>query len=419
MMKENSATRYRLTIASVLFPLRVCTTILGAVSGPLLPLIMNEFNISYGTASWFGAVPQILFVLFAVPSGILASRIGLKRAFAIGNFFLAAGIVAPFCSTYSMLLLSRIFFGIGVAMAFPLAGGIIAQWFNPREIPLVNGFNQASGSIGQAISFFITVPVAGIFSWRGTLVGYSAAVLIMAFLWLAMGKDKPAIPEIIVTNLPARDSDGDSMAHPAKLTSWQIIKRRETLFLGVAMLGPFGLYSTFSSWLPTYYYRVFNMPPENASAVSAIFLLAGIPASIIGGILPARLGFRKPIIVVSGLMLGLVAVTCFLFNSPFVIFPALIFYGFFAVVYMPAVFTLPMELSGMTPQGGSIALSFALAAGNLGGFICPVIVGYLVDFTGSYLPGFFICCGLSLSLLIGGLLLPETGPRAKKSKNVD
>jgi MFS family permease len=94
---------------------------------------------------------------------------------------------------------------------------------------------------------------------------------------------------------------------------------------------------------------------------------------------------------------------------------ALAIYGVFGVIYMPSVLTIPMELPGMTPETGSLMLAFALGAGNLGGFIGPLIVGYLTDLTGSYLPGFFICCVLSLSLFVGGLLLPETGPNAKKT----
>ena len=48
-------------------------------------------------------------------------------------------------------------------------------------------------------------------------------------------------------------------------------------------------------------------------------------------------------------------------------------------------------------------------------FIRPeeLLVGYLADMTGSYLPGFIACAVFSLSLLIAGALLPETGPKAK------
>jgi NNP family nitrate/nitrite transporter-like MFS transporter len=200
-----------------------------------------------------------------------------------------------------------------------------------------------------------------------------------------------------------------------KTSTWQVLRQRETLILAFSLTGAFGLFFVLSAWLPTYYYEVFKMPLSQASSVSAIFMLGGLPAGIVGGILPSRFGFRKPILVVSGIMVGVMGIACFIINNPFIIFPAVALYGFFAIVYMPSVLTIPMELPGMTPQSGSIVLALALASGNLGGFILPILVGYLADFTGSYLPGFFISCALSLSLFIGGLLLPETGPGVRKS----
>jgi cyanate permease len=56
-----------------------------------------------------------------------------------------------------------------------------------------------------------------------------------------------------------------------------------------------------------------------------------------------------------------------------------------------------------------------LVVGSTGNFAGPLLVGYLADSTGSYLPGFIICALISLGVLAAGLLLPETGPRAKKS----
>ena len=63
----------------------------------------------------------------------------------------------------------------------------------------------------------------------------------------------------------------------------------------------------------------------------------------------------------------------------------------------------------------SLVISAMQCAGNFGNFVGPLIVGYLADMTGSYLPGFIISATLSLSLLVAGLLLPETGPKARKA----
>jgi len=414
-MRENSASRYRFVIEGVMCSSRVSTAVVTASIGPLLPLIMQELSISRGTVSWFISAPQILTVAFAVPAGILASRIGLKKTFAIGSFLEAAGIIAPLCLNYPMLLVSRVLFGIGLAITSPIAAGIIAQWFSRKETPLANGFNTALASVGQSISRFVTIPIAAALSWRGTLASYSALILITAALWTIMGREKPALPPDNPGTPVARSEPVES---PGNMSTWQVLRRRETLFLAFSLMGAFGLFFALSSWLPTYYYEVFKMPLTQASSVSAIFMLGGLPAGIVGGILPSRFGFRKPILVVSGIMVGVMGIACFIINNPFIIFPAVALYGFFAIVYMPSVFTIPMELPGMTPRTGSLMLSLALAAGSFGGFMCPIIVGYLADFTGSYLPGFYGSCALSLSLLIGGLLLPETGPGARKSVRV-
>jgi cyanate permease len=58
-----------------------------------------------------------------------------------------------------------------------------------------------------------------------------------------------------------------------------------------------------------------------------------------------------------------------------------------------------------------------LFAGNFGNFIGPLFVGYLADLTGSFLPGFIISIVISFGLLAAGLMLPETGPRARKTLN--
>ncbi len=381
-----------------------------ASAGPLLPLMMSELNISRGTVSWFVSAPQMLMMVFAVPAGILAGRIGLKKAFAIGGFLQAAAILAPWCRNFPQLVAVRALFGIGVAMITPLAGGIFAQWFSHKYLPLVNSFSQSLASVGQTLAFFATIPIAVALSWRGTLASYSGIALLFAVLWIVFGREKPRAMEIV----PAQHTTGNRPTPIVPMTTWQVLRRRETLLLAISLMGAFCLYLTLGAWLPTYYNEVFEMPLAKASSVSAIFKLTGIPAGILGGILPMRLGRRRPLIVTAGLMVGLTGLLCFIVNNPIVIFSALAIYGVFGVIYMPCIYTIPMELPGATPQTGALMLAVALAAGNLGGFIGPVIVGYLADFTGSFIPGLLLCCGLSLSLFIGGLFLPETGPWARE-----
>ena len=73
-------------------------------------------------------------------------------------------------------------------------------------------------------------------------------------------------------------------------------------------------------------------------------------------------------------------------------------------------FTVAMELPDTNPRIAAVAIAVALTIGNFAGFFGPLIVGLLADISGSYLPGLVTSSILSWSLLIGGLLLPETGP---------
>lgn len=409
-MKAVSASRYRFVIAALILPVRLCVGIIWGAAGPLLPLMMQEFGVSRGNAGWFASVSPLLMMVFAVPSGIIANKVGIKKAFAIGAFLQASAIVAPLFNSFPLILLTRVLFGIGIAMTIPLVGGIIAQWFNRREVPLINGFSQASTSLGNAFAFYATIRIAKALSWRGTLALYSGVALIFAFLWLILGREHWRTME----DNPEVALGEHQLPEVSPLPPAKILRQKATSLLAFSLMGAFCLFTALSSWLPTYYHEVFKMSLASASSVAALLTLVGIPACILGGIVPMRLGLRKPLIVVSGFIVGLAALGCFMVNNPVVISLALTVYGIFGVIYTPSVFTIPMELPGMTPQTGSLILALALAAGNLGSFMGPLIVGYLADLTGSYIPGFLICCLLSLSLLVGGLLLPETGPRASK-----
>ena len=114
--------------------------------------------------------------------------------------------------------------------------------------------------------------------------------------------------------------------------------------------------------------------------------------------------------------MGLFALLSVLFNNAAVIFVSVAFFGLFANLQNAAIYTIPMELPEVTPRVGAVAFSFMLAAGNFGNFMGPLIVGYLTDWTGSFLPGFIICAVISLTLFVAGVILPETGPGAKRAK---
>jgi len=170
--------------------------------------------------------------------------------------------------------------------------------------------------------------------------------------------------------------------------------------------------------IPTYYHQVFKMPLEKASSIMSIVTIGGTVGCLAGGMLPMRVGRRRPFIVIPGIMMGVTALCAVFFNNPLVMYPSAALFGMFGNLQNPSLFTMPMELPDMSVRSGVVVIAIMQCVGNLGNFVGPLMVGYLVDLTGSFLPGFVAATAASLSLLIAGLMVPETGPRGVKQPSI-
>jgi MFS family permease len=369
---------------------------------------MQTYGINRGTAGWFASVAPLTIGLLAMPIGLIGTRISLKKAFAVGAFLTAGGLLTPLCSNYPMLMLTRVSFAMGTAITFSFATTIAAEWFTSRELPMVNGITMSVNNVGNAVAFVATVPLAAAFTWQMPVMIYGTVALTGAVAWAIFGRDRQSRQVRPSTSKTPR-------AEPvAELTLKQILSQRSTILLAMATMGCWCLGNAMGSWLPSYYHEVFKMPLEKASSITAIITVAGTFSSIMGGLLPLRIGRRKPFLIIPGVFMGLSALGAVFFNNQAAIYLAVACFGIFANLHSASLFTIPMELHPTSRRTGTIVIFIMLLVGNIGNFIGPLVVGYLSDLTGSYLPGFIISAVISLGLLAAGLMLPETGPRARK-----
>lgn len=395
--------RYRFVVEAVILSIVLSAGLLWIAPGPLFPLIMDDYGVDRATVSWLTSIVSLIMGACAIPAGVLASRIGLKKTFAIGAFLMASGVLTPFSSNIIQLLATRVIFAIGTAMTFPIAGGLVMQWFSGKELPLVNGLNMSITSLGNTVALFTAVLVANAFGWKAPLTVYGIIAFVFALTWLIFGRERKE-----------RATEAETEDAPPPVSIGAVLRRKTTLLLGLTVAGPFILFMAISSWLPAYYNEVFGMPLSQAGSITGLFPLFGILGCMLGGILPVRTGLRKPFLIIPGILLGFAALGTFLVNNLSIIYISIALFGICELIFMPVIFTMCMELPGTTPRVAALTIAAMLAIGNVLGFTGPLIVGFLADITGSFLPGLVVCSILSWSLLIGGLFLPETGPRAKQ-----
>lgn len=385
----------RLAGSLVLFLLFLLTFNFIAVA-PMLPLIIEAFGISQASASLLVGVVSLSLAAGMLPGGMLVARLGVRKSLVIAGFLLSAGLLTPLTPDYPTLLALRITFSAGGAILLPASVVLIMQWFPPRELPIWNAASGAVQSFGLTASTVLAAPLAATIGWRSGLALFGGLAFAGAVFWLFFGKEHPLAP--------ARGpSSGGIRA---------VVRNRVTWLLALAFAGPIGQMISLATWLPAYYQTVRGFSVEEAGALVGLLTFVGIPGTILGGILPQRLGVRRPFILGSGAIVGIAGAGTYLADSPPLIVLALIVAGACSMLFFPVLTTTAMELPGMTPSTLGVVLGLAIGLANGMGFIAPFVVGLSADLTGSLVPGFLVWSAGSLSLFVAGMMLPETGRRA-------
>ncbi len=395
-VQAEAVSRYRYVIGGLLLLLNLAIGLSFFAISPLLPLIVYEYGISRTEAGLLSGLAIVVQALFSIPGGMLAVRMGLRRAFLVGALMLSVPVLTPLAGNFVMLMALRVVFALGAAMTFPATGSLIVGWFKPRELPVMTALNWAAQSLGMAISMFVAAPVADALGWKGALAALTGVTVAGAIAWAFFGRAK----------------DGKGARGP--LVSFRELRAsmfaRVTLLMAVADGAGYAVFSAFTTWLPTFYNEKLHLSLDRVGAITAFLPLAGAVGVLVGGILPAVSGSKRPFVVVPGILLVGAAIGTFITPNLAVIYVSIMALGFLAWVYGPALFTLPMDLPGASATG--IAMTWAMVATMAAtlAFISPLTVGALADLTHSYVPGLTLWAVLSLAMAVAGTLLPWSRP---------
>lgn len=402
MTRLETPSPYRFLIAVILFLSYAAFGLSWIAVTPLIGEIQAEYQINSTQFGLLNTLVTIAKVFAPLLTGLLAVRIGIKKTILLGSLFISCAALAPFAPDFNSFLASRFIFGVGGAIVVTLLSASAMQWFPKHELPLVNGFNNVAVNTGITVTLFLTVPLAGMLGWRKTLLAYGLVSVALLVAWALLGRDRATEPP-------------SAAAAPVETARYRDIWRmKETWLIALVFAGPLALYLSFNTWLPKYYMEAFSMTKASAAQYTGMFNLIGIPTAILAGYLTQQLGLRRPFIIGAGALIGFAAFGMFLFNNPLIILASAIVLGICLFIASSPLMTLAMELPGMTPQKISLLMGTMLSFAYVLSSIAPLVVGFLRDMTGSFVPGFTVWAVGSWVVLLAGLFLPETGPRARK-----
>ena len=360
-----------LAVATVGFAVNFWAWALLSPLGPVYRSSGRLGDISESDVALLVAVPVIVGALGRIPVGALTDKYGARIMFPLVSAatimpVLYIGLIGQ--DSYVGLLVAGFFLGIG-GTAFAVGVPFVNAWFPPERRGLAVGVFGA-GMVGTAISALTTVRL---YQGSGDAVPFlltAAALAVYAVLAWVLLRDAPgrAIPQ---GSLVRR------LAATARLPiTWQAC----TLYAV-----SFGGYVAFSVYLPAYLKTAYGLDPVDAANRMAGFVLVAVVMRPVGGWLSDRLG-PVPVLAVGYVVVaigaGVAAATPILVPAGTIAFlsmAAALGAGSGATFALIARVTDPSRVGGVTGLVG--------AAGGLGGFAPPLLMGYVYGRTDSYAIG--------------------------------
>jgi AAHS family 3-hydroxyphenylpropionic acid transporter len=370
---------------------------------PMEHILKEALQLSHAQTSLLYVAPVLMLAALAIPGGLLADRIGAKKAAGIGTIVIVAGTVLRGAATdASSLLAFTLIYGAGLGLSFPNIPKLISAWFPRERAGVATGLFTSGILTGIALAVAITVPF--IFPLAGTFQGaffvWSIPPVVAAILWWALVRE-PAAGEVQAGSV----SQGN--------TPFRQILRNRRLWLaaGLLLLHNFFFYS-WTGWAPTLM-RLKGATPELAGLITSVTIWVAIPAAFLIPRLAYRMGVRKPFLWVPGIILALAAWGVIGATIPMSWF-LMALVGAAIIARFTTILALPVEM--MPSKDVGKASGVILSLGYVGGVLGALVGGRILDITGSLDHSFLVLVAVSVAAVGIAFGLPETGPRARAEK---
>src|SRR5688572_25562048 len=355
--------------------------------GPLAPFLRDDLGLSSTEQGLLTAIPLLGGSLFRPMMGMLADRIGGRRTGLLGMVLTLATLCAGWQLATTVAHFYALGFFLGLAGAsFAVALPLASRWYPPEYQGLAMGIAGA-GNSGTLMATLFAPRLAEAFGWPATfgIAMLPVAVVFVVFAWLA--KDSPK-----------RAPTTSLRAYGATL------RDHDTLWLSFLYSLTFGGFVGFASFLTTFFHEQYQVSRVSAGDFTTLVVVSGSLLRPVGGWLADRFGgYRLLVLLLAGFAVCIGAVA----TLPSVrVAVALLFVGMgFLGMGNGAVFQLVPQ---RFPNRMGIVTGVVGAAGGLGGFFLPSVLGVVRELTGSYALGLFGCAAVFAA---GTVVLLELGAR--------
>jgi ACS family hexuronate transporter-like MFS transporter len=406
---------FRWVICALLFTATTINYLDRQVFGILAPdlqrsLRWNEVEYGYIVAAFTTAYAIGLLLV-----GRLMDRVGSRIGYAAAvAFWSVAAMAHALASGAFSFAAARAALGLGESGNFPVGIKTVAEWFPRRERAFATGLFNSGTNVGAIVAPLVVPFIALHYGWQWAFIATGAVGFLWLALWLAVYERPESHPRLSPGELAYIRSDAEE---PTTKVAWAaLLPHRQTWAIAVGKFMTDPIWWFYLFWLAKFLNERFGLTLATVGMpLVTIYLLSDI-GSIGGGWLSSALikrgwsvnGGRKTAMLVCAIAVMPIAVASRMTH----LWAVVGIVGLATAAHQGWSANMFTLVSDMFPRRavGSVT-GIGGMAGAIGGILLQTATGYLLNFTGSYLPVFILASSAYLiALVIIHRLVPTLEP---------
>jgi len=382
-----------------------------------MPLISKEFDIG---PAMEGLILSSFFWTYAVmqiPGGMLADRfkprVVIASATVFWGFFQA---IAAVCTNAPGLLLTRLGLGASEAPIYPAGGKLNAIWMTPNERGRGATLLDGGAPLGAALgAILISALIAMLGSWRlAFVIAGAGTVLAGLFAWHYVRNEPrqhPGVNEAEARHIEDAhriEDRSDPVNGSGRLLDFFRYRSVWGMFFGWMCFN--SVFYGLLTWMPNYLYKVHGFDIKQMGGSTFLIFFSGFVGELFGGWLADKwkAAGGSPNRVMRTLFGIAAVIACAsIFSVAYVKDPVvvvgLLSVTLFFLRWCGLYWCIPTTLATRDKSGflgGTMNLG-----GNIGGILVPLLVGLIVQSTGSYFFALMFFAAAAVGLLVSSLAI--------------
>jgi MFS family permease len=352
-------------------------------------------------------------LIFDVPAGFLADKLGLTRTMILGlGILIGASSLAGFASSYWVLLFARLLEGIASSIYVSAAIAFVLLSSDAAKRGTDIGRYQSILMLGPIIGPVVGAPIAEFFGYNAPYFAFAAVIFVAAVIMSIFSHQQ----KFNVVRTEKQEGESRQAGMTAYLNTAAIAT------FGFAFLRS-GIYTT---GVPLFGYGSLNLSVFDMGIILTIASLANLISSFFSGRLTQVYGMQKPLfaaILISGMLVAVIPLTTSVVYLLVIVTLIGITSGFFGQSIAWAAEQIEEKVKRIGKMNYELALGVQSHVtrgiglnrmiGDLGLILGPLFIGYFITIFSNNPLLWFISFGSSSAVLVlASFLILSTKARA-------